>query len=82
MGWLNKQGYIKDGELLNFGTMKQVSEYLQANGMLGKLGEGKIELTNMLNGKVKLRRDFTKAEREAMGELESNHILNNSIYYD
>lgn len=82
VGWLNKQGYIKDGELLNFGTMKQVGEYLQANGMLGKLGEGKIELTNMLNGKVKLRRDFTKAEREAMGELESNHILNNSIYYD
>lgn len=82
VGWLNKQGYIKDGELLNFGTMKQVGEYLQANGMLGKLGEGKIELTNMLNGKVKLRRDFTKAEREAMGELERNHILNSSIYYD
>ncbi len=38
--------------------------------MIGKpLKEGGVEVKQMPNGKVKIRRDWTKAEREAMGEI-------------
>jgi len=42
---------------------------LEDNGEIGKVSEGKIEATELPNGKISLRRDWTKEERAKMGEI-------------
>lgn len=42
---------------------------LKDSGEIGKVSEGKIEVTELPNGKISLRRDWTKEERKNMGEI-------------
>lgn len=50
------------------GTPEELKK-LQDNGEIGKVSEGKIEATELPNGKISLRRDWTKEERAKMGEI-------------
>jgi hypothetical protein len=70
IGWLNEHGIIEDKDLMNFETMDDLVKYLKDAGKTGLLREGKLSVEKTNDG-YKFRRDFTKAEREAMGEIES-----------
>jgi len=70
-GWLHKQGFLDDNELVKFGSVRDLMQHLHEGGKSGLLREGKLSITQTPSGGIKLRRDFTKAERESMGEIES-----------
>ncbi|MGE4510093.1 MAG: hypothetical protein AB7D43_03220 [Sulfurimonadaceae bacterium] len=70
-GWLHKQGFLDDNELVKFGSVRDLMAHLHEGGKSGLLREGKLSITQTPSGGIKLRRDFTKAERESMGEIES-----------
>lgn len=50
------------------GSAEEYQQYLN-NGDIGRLSEGKISAEALKNGKYEFRRDWTKEEREAMGEI-------------
>ncbi len=74
VGWLHKNKIIDDSELMSITSAKQMQEFLKSTNRAGLLREGKLSITSPANGKIKLRRDFTKIEREAMGEVESAKV--------
>jgi hypothetical protein len=69
-GWLNENGFLNDDELLKFTNAKQMEDFLKSEQRAGLLREGKLSITKTASGKIKFRRDYTKAERESMGEIE------------
>jgi len=73
-GWLNEHGFLKDEELLSFTTFKQMQDFLKSENRAGLLREGKLSITKTVGGKIQFRRDYTKTEREAMGEIESAKV--------
>jgi len=69
-GWLNKNGFLSDAELQTITSAKQMEAFMKSDQRAGLLREGKLSITHTVGGKIKLRRDWTKAERESMGEVE------------
>lgn len=69
-GWLIENGYLDEGKMLNFNSMDDLVKHLNDSGKTGLLREGKLSIEKTADG-YKFRRDFTKSEREAMGEIES-----------
>lgn len=52
-------------------SIEDIKQHLEDEGILGEnIRDGKVIWIEDANGKVTLRRDWTKAERENMGELE------------
>ncbi len=50
------------------GSADEYQKYLD-NGAIGRISEGKITAELLDNGKYEFRQDWSKAEREAMGEI-------------
>ena len=69
-GWLNKNGFLDDAEMQMLTSAKQMEAFMKSEQRAGLLREGKLSITQTAGGKIKLRRDYTKAEREDMGEIE------------
>lgn len=59
---LASRGEIYQGTLDDYNILKQ-------NNMLGRLSEGKIAAYKNSDGSYTFRRDYTKSERQAMGEI-------------
>jgi hypothetical protein len=70
VGWLNKNGFIDDADMINFTSTKQVIDHLENSGFTGKLSEGGLQVRD-LGDTIKIKLDWTKSERESMGEIES-----------
>lgn len=50
------------------GTSEELAKYENA-GIIGKISDGLIEATELPNGKISFRRDWTRDERASMGEI-------------